>query len=211
MVLVADAVPQASQPSTRPHKPVWGALPQLPHAPHAPYVPRCGSPLRPHALLLARWAGADRAIGCAVVRDDVLDAPAASSSSARRCADEVWSAAARLAALASECGRVGRGDGRCAFSLRTRAPDEHTSIGAAVKVTRPRTARMLMDCCSGGGLDCTGLHLGSAASEHWKVSLQLRLDGRTRHGPVRAAASFPASGGRASGSIQRSPSGYIKF
>ena len=63
----------------------------------------------------------------------------------------------------SECGRVGRVDGWCASSLVTRVPDELASIYPLVKVIRPRTARMVMDCCSGGGSECTVLHLGDAA------------------------------------------------
>ena len=53
--------------------------------------------------------------------------------------------------------------------------------------------------------DSHGYNLGSAAAEQLKVLLQLRLDGCTRQGPVRAAASFPAWGGRASGSIHSAP------
>ena len=79
------------------------------------------------------------------MRDDVLDAPAATSSSARCCEDEVWSAAARSATHGGECGTVDRGDGKCASSLEPCVPCVRASTRPAETVARPRTAPVVMD------------------------------------------------------------------
>ena len=61
-----------------------------------------------------------------------------------------------------DVGRVVRREGGCSAGPGPAETHRATTFRALVTSARPRSSLVMMDCCSGGCSDCSGLHLGRA-------------------------------------------------